>query len=74
VKIGPEERDKRGHWQQKNSSAAKQQSTKKKGGEDVLGVSAGGGGASGRWQCDSSHGGAGCAMVGVAAMMTTTWR
>ncbi len=70
MKKGPDERDERGHWQVKNSSAATQQSTKKKGGQDVLVVSAGGGGVSGRWQRDSSHGGAGCTMVGVAAMMT----
>ncbi len=74
MKIGPDKRDERGHWQRKNSSAAKQQSTKKKGGKDVLVVSAGGGSASRRWRRDSLHGGASCAMMGVAEMMTMTRR
>ncbi len=68
MKRGVDKRDKRGRWQRKQQQCSYAAINKKERGRRCACR------LSGRWRHDSSHGGAGCAMVGVAAMMMTTRR
>ncbi len=68
MKRGVDKRDKRGRWQQKQQQCRYATINKKERGQICACR------LSGRWRRNSSHGGTGCTMVGVAAMMMTTRR